>query len=205
MVRRNTSPVGYRRDGRPIWPIRGGSQDNPPPPSPDTTVLSISQDELTRKLTREKDQGRRAGVRELVDKLGFETADALTAFVATTRKAETEGRARLADLEQREAEVARREGIAERQRALLDLGVSSQDAADALTLLNDALGDNATPEEVQETAKAIADRRPAWFGTDSVKPAPAGPVGGPPARTPSQLRPGQAGRDMARRRGYLQP
>ncbi|MGN5379068.1 hypothetical protein BIV25_38070 [Streptomyces sp. MUSC 14] len=72
------APLGYRRDGRPILPVLGASEDDPtgqepdgtpdtggtPPPQPGQVTLS--QDELTRRFTREKDQGRRAGVRELL-------------------------------------------------------------------------------------------------------------------------------------------
>ncbi|MET8182221.1 hypothetical protein [Streptomyces sp. NPDC005336] len=105
------APLGYRQDGRPILPILGGSGDDPDeqqlgdttdagstPPAA-TEQVTLSQDELTRRFTREKDQGRRVGVRELLAKLGFDNARALSDFVRAQRDAE---QSRLSDLDRRE-------------------------------------------------------------------------------------------------------
>ncbi|MGW4825430.1 hypothetical protein ACWEP4_42800 [Streptomyces sp. NPDC004227] len=99
------TPVGYRRDGRPIFPILGADPTNPsnqqlpPTPSPAAPPTpTLDQEALTRLLAREKQQGGRAAVRELVEQLGFTKADDLTAFVQTQRDAQA---AALSELERR--------------------------------------------------------------------------------------------------------
>ncbi len=66
--------LGYRKDGRPIYPILGASSDDA---SNDEAAVSISQKQLNTLLAREKDQGGRAAVRALADKLGFANATEL--------------------------------------------------------------------------------------------------------------------------------
>ncbi|RNL73171.1 hypothetical protein EBF04_23880 [Streptomyces sp. I6] len=55
--------LGYRRDGRPIYPVLGASSADP---SNDDATLTLSQKQLNTLLAREKDQGGRAAVRALV-------------------------------------------------------------------------------------------------------------------------------------------
>ncbi|MET9972514.1 hypothetical protein ABZZ80_43240, partial [Streptomyces sp. NPDC006356] len=120
------APLGYRRDGRPILPVLGASSDDPAEQEPDGATdagttpppqsgqVTLSQDELTRRFTREKDQGRRAGVRELLSQLGFDSARALSDFVRAQREAEQE---KLSDLDRREQELATREQQAAEREA----------------------------------------------------------------------------------------
>ena len=69
------TPVGYRRDGRPIFPILGAdptdpsNQQLPSVPASSMAVVptsAVDQDALNRLLAREKQQGERAAVRRLV-------------------------------------------------------------------------------------------------------------------------------------------
>src|SRR5690242_11669210 len=96
------TPVGYRRDGRPIYPILGAEPADPSnqqlPPSPNTDPPNLQlpppnadpavppaqlpdQETLNRLLAREKQQGERAAIRKLVEQLGFTKTDDLTTFV----------------------------------------------------------------------------------------------------------------------------
>ncbi|MER7118442.1 hypothetical protein ACFQL8_09395 [Streptomyces goshikiensis] len=60
-----TAVLGFRRDGRPIFPVLGASSEDPSN-SPDTQV-TFGQQQLQHLMAREKDQGARAGARALVD------------------------------------------------------------------------------------------------------------------------------------------
>lgn len=129
---------------------------------------------------------------------------------------------READYTQREQAIAAKEAetakalaaaqqqLAEAHRtsALLGLGASGADLEDALVLLDKALKDTpgADAEAVAEAAKDLKKRRPGLFGTPEpvrrspAPPAPSGsPAGGPPQRQTPVGKPGDAGRDMARR------
>ncbi|MFB6643128.1 hypothetical protein ACFCYF_38560 [Streptomyces chartreusis] len=222
------APLGYRRDGRPILPVLGASGDDPAEqepdstPDPDSTPLpqpgqvNLSQDELTRRFTREKDQGRRAGVRELLSQLGFDSTRALSDFVRAQREAEQEKLSALDRREQelatreqqameREAEATARERDAARRAVLVSLGAAGNELEDAATLLSRTADEDANDAALRTAAEELKTRRPELFGQQLPTPPPSGsPGGGVPARsgkTPAS--PGTAGLDMARRRGHL--
>ncbi|MEU7576775.1 hypothetical protein AB0B50_04130 [Streptomyces sp. NPDC041068] len=167
-------------------------------------------------MAREKDQGGRAAVRSLVEKLGFTSAAALEEHLTSLRQAEQE---QLTETERREQAVAVREKAAidreaaalARERdalhrsALVTAGVTSRDLDGAVALLrvpNDADAD-ALGEAVQE----LSGRRPELFNAPAqgMPPAPGGaPASVPPPRPGSaERKPGAAGLEMARRRGLL--
>ncbi|GEB60153.1 hypothetical protein [Streptomyces gardneri] len=65
------APLGYRRDGRPIYPILGASPERDPnKPDDGPGNGGVTQDDLSRLLAREKTQGSRAAVKKLLDGLG---------------------------------------------------------------------------------------------------------------------------------------
>ncbi|MFD8209663.1 hypothetical protein ACFV2S_25105 [Streptomyces sp. NPDC059695] len=214
------APVGYRRDGRPIYPILGASPEHDPnKPNDDPAADGVTQDDLSRLLAREKTQGGRAAVKKLLDGLGFADTEKLTEFVTSTRDAE---RAALSEVERREqaaedklhaaeareAKAVARERAAIRRAALAGLGAAGEDLGDAVLLIDRALDgqDDADEETVAAAAEQLAERRPELFGTGrvTVPPAPGGsPAGGPPPRGATPPKPGAAGLDMARRRGYI--
>ncbi|MGW2320106.1 hypothetical protein [Streptomyces sp. NPDC001680] len=216
-------PVGFRRDGRPIYPVLGASPEDETNdqlgdagdggPEPQVTV---TQDRLGKLLTREKAQGERAAIKRLLATLGFDTPKALAEFVTAQREAE---HAALTDVERREQaladlelQAARREELAaERERAalrrgaLVALGASGEDLADAERLLiSDA---DADETQIQAAAEALRARRPELFGEIRTPPVPAAPAGAPAGRAPTRTapppRPGAAGLEMARRRGLV--
>lgn len=220
------TPLGFRRDGRPIFPILGADPTDPSnnqlgdpaqPPVGQGTV--VDQEALTRLLAREKEQGGRAAVRKLLDQLGFGKAEDLTAFVQAQKDAET---AQLSEVERREraateaaqqaatreAAAIARERAAIRRSALVALGATGDDLKDAELLL--VVADDADEQAVTDAATALKGRRPELFGTKgetqqtAPPPAPGGsPAGGPPPRGGNIPQPGSAGAEMARRRGFL--
>ncbi|MFD5425331.1 hypothetical protein [Streptomyces sp. NPDC127084] len=213
------APVGLRRDGRPIFPILGASpEDDSNKPEGDGGG-TVTQEDLSRLLAREKTQGGRAAVKKLLGDLGFDNPEALTEFVATKRDAEqaalteierreqaAEEKARAA--EAREAQATARERAAIRRAALAGLGATGDDLSDAVLLIDRALDDqpDADEEAVAAAAEQLRERRPELFGQTSgaTPPAPGGsPAGGPPSRGGVPPKPGAAGLEMARRRGFV--
>ncbi|MEU3340429.1 hypothetical protein [Streptomyces sp. NPDC006668] len=221
-------PVGYRRDGRPIYPILGAEPTDPSnqqlPPSPNTDPgippeQAPDQETLNRLLAREKQQGERAAIRKLVEQLGFTKTDDLAAFVRQQRDAqaaqlseierrEQAAEEKLRSAETREAQALAREHVAIRRAALGGLGAAGDDLEDAILLIDRALHDqpDADEETVATAAEQLKERRPELFGKAraTVPPAPGGsPAGGPPKRGGIPPRRGAAGLEMARRRGLI--
>lgn len=217
-----TAVLGFRRDGRPIFPVLGASSEDPSN-SPDTQV-TFGQQQLQHLMAREKDQGARAGARALVDRLGFASAAELEAFVTAQREAEKqqltevqrreqELTAREAAASQREAQAIAREREAVRRATLAGLGATGTGLDDAVVLLrtpDDA--DDADDAALAQAAQDLRQRRPELFGPASPGPAPVPPAPGgapasvPPPRPGSQIsKPGAAGLAMARRRGLVPP
>ncbi|MFI1436494.1 hypothetical protein [Streptomyces lydicus] len=216
------APVGHRRDGRPIYPILGASpedESNKPEGDGGAPDGSITQEDLSRLLAREKTQGGRAAVKKLLGELGFDNSEALTEFITNKREAEqaalseVECREQAAEeklraAEAREAQAAAKERAASRRAILAGLGAAGDDLADATLLIDRALDDqpDADEEAVAAAAEQLKERRPELFGQtrETTPPAPGGsPAGGPPSRGGVPPKPGAAGLEMARRRGYV--
>ncbi|MFF4802336.1 hypothetical protein ACFY1U_28690 [Streptomyces sp. NPDC001351] len=216
-------PVGFRRDGRPIYPILGASAEDETNDQLDDAAetgqeqqVTVTQDRLGKMLTREKAQGERAAVKRLLSALGFDSPKALTEFVTSQREAEQAALSEVERREQaaaeRELQAARREEMAaERERAalrrgaLVALGAEGDDLVDAERLL--AVDDEDADEtQIQSAAEALRARRPELFG-EVRTPAPAAPAGAPAGRGPSRTapvsKPGSAGLEMAKRRGLI--
>jgi hypothetical protein len=218
------SPVGYRRDGRPIFPIVGASSEDETNEHLDDAddgggqeqQVTVTQDRLGKMLTREKAQGERAAIKRLLSTLGFDTPKALTEFVNVQREAEQAALSEVERREQaaaeRELQAARREELAaERERAalrraaLVSLGAEGDDLVDAERLL--AVDDEDADEaQISAAAEALRTRRPELFGEGRMQ-VPAAPDGAPAGRGPQRKtpvsRPGSAGLEMARRRGLV--
>lgn len=217
-------PVGFRRDGQPIYPILGASSEDESNDQVDDAAesgdqeqqVTVTQDRLGKMLTREKAQGERAAVKRLLSTLGFDTPRALSEFVTSQREAEQAALSEVERREQvaqeRELQAARREELAaERERAalrraaLVALGAEGDDLVDAERLL--AVDDEDADEaQVQSAAESLRARRPELFGEvrTRVPAAPAGaPAGRGPTRTTTVSKPGSAGLEMAKRRGLI--
>ncbi|MEU6318140.1 hypothetical protein [Streptomyces sp. NPDC047009] len=217
------TPVGYRRDGRPIFPILGADPTDPSnqqlPPNTDPAVppaQPMDQEALNRLLAREKQQGERAAIRRLVEQLGFTKTDDLTSFVQQQRDAQAAQMSEVERREQaaadataaaaaREAQALARERAAVRRAALVALGATGEDLKDAERLL--AVDDDADEDTVAEAAETLKARRPELFAVTAAAVPPAAPggspAGGPPPRGANMPKPGQHGADMARQRGFV--
>ncbi|MBP2055400.1 hypothetical protein J2Z21_008414 [Streptomyces griseochromogenes] len=210
-------PVGHRGDGRPIYPVLGASSEDA---SNNEVQVTLSQKQLNTLMAREKDQGGRAAVRGLMERLGFSNAAALEEYVSVQRQAEEQ---RLTDAERREQEVAEREKAAAAREAaavarereatcravLAGFGATGADLDDAIALLR--APDDADAAVLREAAEELKSRRPELFGArpadGRVPAAPGGaPASVPPPRPSGRERDlGSAGLQMARRRGHIPP
>ncbi|MEV4557178.1 hypothetical protein AB0K51_09285 [Kitasatospora sp. NPDC049285] len=209
-------PVGYRRDGRPIFPILGASPDDPSnDPNPgDPQLPAVTQADLSRLLAREKSQGARTALKKLATDLGFPDTDTLTTYITERRAADeaalTEVQRREQAAEQAIAAAKAREEAAEaalrsaRLRAVLaGAGATGDDLADAERLIS--LPDDADDQAVVDAVAALKERRKELFGQPAAAPpAPGGaPAGGPPPRGTGASTLGAAGLAMAKRRGHI--
>lgn len=165
----------------------------------------FTQDDLDRIAAKEKAQGQRAGARQALEDFaaehGFNTVDDAKAFIAAARQAEeakkTEEQKRQEELDRREQELAAKEAAAVareraaiRKAAVMGLGATGDDLADALALLDRDLAEQPDADETAVTAaaEALKIRRPALFGAapaqaapQTLPPAPGGaPAGGGP-------------------------
>lgn len=213
-------PIGFHPvTGRPVWPIMGGSQHAGDEPSEEDIAAAQEQDRLSRIAAREKAQGQRAGKREILESLGFATAEEAEAYVKKQREEEA---ARLSEAERREAAATERENKAvERERladskartadlarALVTRGCAGDNLGDAELLLGATVPTDASPEAIAEAADALKVRRPELFDTTAVTPPavtpPALPTGTPSGRSaPPAPKFGASGLAEAERRGYI--
>ena len=199
----------------------------PKPGPPPTPAATFTQEDIERIAAKEKSQGERAGARkaleDLAKEMGFTNPDDVKAFVSAARQAEeakkTEEQKRQEELDRREQELSAKEAAATareraaiRKAAVMGLGATGDDLADALAILERDLADNPDADEtaVTRAAEALKERRPALFGSaptppaGQLPPAPGGaPAGGPPPRQAPAGKPGDRGREMARRRGHV--
>lgn len=194
----------------------------PKPGPPPTPAGAFTQDDLDRIAAKEKDQGKRAGAKEALEKFaaehGFSTVDDAKAFIAAARQAEQDQlseqekrekalAAREADLTAREQAAIAREREANRRAVLVGLGATGDDLEDAAALLR--LPDDADEQALAEAAAKLKERRPELFGATASSdatppPAPSGmPAPGMPRPGGGQPKPGQRGLDMLRRRGKI--
>ncbi|MGW1786832.1 hypothetical protein ACWCQQ_48445 [Streptomyces sp. NPDC002143] len=130
--------------------------------------------------------------------------DAQTAAMSELERREQAAAEATAAATQREAQALTRERAAARRAVLVGLGATGDDLADAERLL--VVVDDTDEDAIAEAAQALKDRRPELFGTTvQVLPAAPGgsPAGGPPPRGANVPKPGQAGADMARQRGFV--
>jgi hypothetical protein len=218
------NPVFYA-DGDPAVtpPVPNPAVPNPadpPRPGPPAAVPEFTQVDLDRVAAREKAQGKRSGLKEFAERLGFGTSEDAEAFIARARKVEED---KLSEQEKRENELAAREQaltakeaaatvrerVANHRAILVGLGAIGVDLDDAAALLR--VDDTADEAAVTAAAEALKTRRPELFGVTptpapgtGTPPAPSGsPAGGPPPRQTPSGKPGDRGREMARIRGHV--
>lgn len=190
----------------------------------------FTQKELADKAAEEKRQGQRKATRDLMERFGFETVEEAEAFIKERREADDKAKtdadkaAEAAAKEKTASEKARRDAEAEKrnasiERALVRLGVDTGDEdddddegdlPDAVILLARDLDDEADTDDIRTAAKALKERRPELFNVEATtttkKPAaviPGGKRGN--RKTPDGVKPGEGGRNAAKRRGFKLP
>ncbi|MEU8469584.1 hypothetical protein AB0F30_16950 [Streptomyces sp. NPDC029006] len=194
-----------------------GGNDPATPPAPPTPAdmtpkpqqipgtdpaKQFTQDDLDRIAAREKAQGKRSALKEFAEAHGFTTVEDAEAFIGAARKAQQDALSdderrrqeldrREQDLAAKEAAATARERAAIRKAAVMGLGATGEELADALALLERDLAEQPDADETAVTAaaEALKARRPALFGTaptapqpqPALPPAPGGaPAGGSP-------------------------
>jgi hypothetical protein len=206
------------------------TRNQPPQPAPaapapggdDEDKVHLTQRRLNVLMKAEKDEGRRAALRQFAeaagldpdsvdpDKLGQMLKDAQTARQAQLteeqRRAEAleqrekDLEARAVQLKQQAAEAARRDRDTRIRSALVRLGATGDDLEDAAALLR--IPDDATDEQITQAAQQLKERRGVLFGSvapQTLPPAPSGgPAGGNAPRQPSGTK--DAVREAARKR-----
>lgn len=215
--------VFYNDGGGQPTPPAGDPTPVPQPPKPGPpapATVSMTQDELTALAAKEKDQGKRAGARQALEDFakehGFGNVDDAKAFIAAARKSQEDALSeeekrrqelekREQDLVQREAAAAARERAAARRSVLVGLGATGDDLEDAAALLR--VDDDADDDTITQAAQQLKERRPELFGAtpapSTLPPAPGGAPATGQRPGASSHKPGDAGREMLRRRGKL--
>lgn len=207
-------PVGYRKDGRPIFPIRGGSEppnqpspNSPPPggppapapadPPPANPPRTFTQDEVNAIATREATAAQRTAQQALLQSLGVTDADALKALVDAQRAAEEAGKTQLqrdqeaataaktaADAERAEAAKERFEARVE--RAFAKAGVGVEDEAKLARLRRMVtLDTSADAAAITAEIATLKTDFPALFTTTAEGTPPPAPGSDPGGRPPN--------------------
>lgn len=179
-------------NGDPITP----DPNNPGSAGGGTPGKTLTQDQVNSIVTREKSQAAQAEQTRILQSLGFESLDAAQAAIQAQQTAERE---RMSAVERREADAAAKESAAaERERkaalreqaaarreALVGLGATGDNLADAVVLLGGSVADDADEAALSAAATALRERRPELFGAP---PTLGGGTTTPPA-APSTLPP----------------
>lgn len=194
-------------------------------PSGDEETVNLTQRRLNVLMKNEKDEGRRAALRQIAEAAGLNPEDIdLDKVSGLLKTAQETARQKMSDVERREADAqaaqaradqavanaAARTREAELRIALAGLGCTGDDLRDATALLNLDLATDADEAAITQAATALKARRAELFGAaapaanPTTPPAPGGnPAGGPPPRQTPSGKPGDRGREMARIRGHL--
>jgi hypothetical protein len=189
--------------------------NTPPVPAPPTNpqLVSYTQADLNTLMAREKEQGRRSALRAIATEAGMDPDQVdLTQVGSLLKQAQEASRARMTELERREADAkaaeerAARETQAANERArhadfqiaLLGLGAAPTGLGDVCALLRNDLASagitDPTPEQISEYAGKLKERRPTDFAAPAVPaaaqqtppPAPGGaPAAGGQPRVPA--------------------
>lgn len=197
-----------------------GNGTQPPKAADAGDKSAFTQDDITRIATREKDEGKRAGTREVLEALGFSSIDDAKRFKAALDEAE---RQKLSDTDrarqdaeaekaaaQREKEEARKDRVdGWIESALNKAGITEDDDVILLARLLDVDYTSAKREEVTEAVKALKERKPALFtvkdDTDGDKSDDKGkerkpPPESDPGRGPGTRKAGESVQDATRSR-----
>lgn len=225
-------PVRFGRTA----PEGGGGGNNPPVPpvvvvppvdNPAPAPRTFTQDEVNAIATRESTAAQRTAQQQLLQQLGFESAEAAQAAIAAAKAAEEAGKTDLqrqqeataaakaaADADRAAAATERFEARVE--RAFAQAGIPVEDEAKLGRLRRMVTLDNsADAAAIKAEIETLKTEFPGLFGVPGiveVPPAPGSdPKGGPPPTPPGSKSKMELGRERAKSRsgasagGYLTP
>lgn len=126
---------------------------------------TFTQDQVSRMMTREKNQGRNAVYKELgIDPKDTKMVNMFKAFVASQKSDEQKAEEQEAESQSKVAEAERRAQIAEAKAEAMMLGVKPQYADDAVTLVLSKTSDDV---DVKTVLSELKTKYPVWFGVAS--------------------------------------
>lgn len=172
----------------------GGADPDPSASTPGITKtddgnLVMTPEALAARATREKAEGKRAGIREITEQVNMSPAE-LVEFVKAKKaqdeaaKSEEQKRqdalaAKEREIADREAKAVARERDAARRAVLVGLGALGDDLNDAAALLGTRISDDADDAATLEAAAKLKETRPELFTakttTTTTSSTPAAP------------------------------
>lgn len=199
--------VGWRANGRPIWPV-AGAQDPPNPPNPPasppnpptspadqpapTPERQLSQSQVNEIVARESAKAKEKAERDLAASLGVSIEEAARIVKEATdrtnaQKSDAERAKEAADKAKREAEEEKTKTQRERHSlwsdsVLITLGAPTDEGklARLRGMLTVQVG--ASRDEIKADAEQVKKDFPQLFSTTAPPPAPSSdPSGRPPA------------------------
>lgn len=126
---------------------------------------TFTQDQVTRMMTREKNQGRNAAYKELgIDPKDSKTVAMFKAFVESQKTDEQKASEKEAENQSKMNEAEKRAQVAEAKAEAMMLGVKSQYVEDVVTL---ALAKMTDDSDLKTIIGEFKTKYPVWFGESS--------------------------------------
>ena len=126
---------------------------------------TFTQDQVTRMMTREKNQGRNAVYKELgIDPKDSKTVAMFKAFVESQKTDEQKASEKEAENQSKMNEAEKRAQVAEAKAEAMMLGVKSQYVEDVVTL---ALAKMTDDSDLKTIIGEFKTKYPVWFGESS--------------------------------------
>ncbi len=129
------------------------------------TGKTFTQDQVTRMMTREKNQGRNAAYKELgIDPKDTKTVNMFKAFIESQKTEEQKAAEKESENQTKVNEAEQRAQVAEAKAEAMMLGVKSQYVDDVVTL---ALAKMTEDSDLKTIIGEFKTKYPVWFGESS--------------------------------------
>lgn len=126
---------------------------------------TFTQDQVTRMMTREKNQGRNAAYKELgIDPKDTKTVNMFKAFIESQKTDEQKASEKDAENQSKMNEAEKRAQVAEAKAEAMMLGVKTQYVDDVVTL---ALAKMSEDSDLKTIIGEFKTKYPVWFGESS--------------------------------------
>lgn len=128
---------------------------------PEDKGKSFTQDQVTRMMTREKNQGRAAAYKEMgIDPKNKKMIEMFQAFVKSQKSDEQLAAEKDAEMQSKQQEAEHRAIVAEAKAEAMMLGVKSQYVEDAVTLALSRMSDST---DLKTILSELKDKYSIWF------------------------------------------